>query len=112
MGATPTPREERLANNEALFRAANERMADWEERHATPGKELYLCECADPECREKLALTREQYEHVRIDSRHFAVLGGHEVPDVEVVIEKIDDWVIVEKPAEVEETLERLDPRA
>ena len=52
------------------------------------GEELYLCECADPECREKLALTREQYEHVRADSRHFAVLKGHEVPDVEVVIEE------------------------
>ena len=108
----PTPREERLANNEALFRAANERMADWDERHATHEEELYLCECADPGCREKLALTREQYEHVRADSRHFAVRRGHEVPDVEVVVEEIDDWVIVEKPAEVDETLERLDPRA
>ena len=87
-------------------------MADWEERHGAHEEELYLCECADPECRDKLALTREQYEHVRADSRHFAVRRGHEIPDVEVVIEEIDDWVIVEKPAEVDETLERLDPRA
>jgi hypothetical protein len=112
MEPIPTPREERLARNEAVFRAANERMAGWDERHATNEEELYLCECADPECREKLALTREQYERVRSDSKHFAVLAGHEVPDVEVVIEELDNWVIVEKPVEVEDTLERLDPRA
>jgi hypothetical protein len=87
-------------------------MAAWEDRHATKGEELYLCECSDSECRERLTLTREQYERVRADPRHFAVLNGHEIPDVETVIEVIDDWVIVEKPAEVEETLERLDPRA
>ena len=42
-----TPREERLAQNEALFRAANERMAGWEEQHATSEIEVYFCECAD-----------------------------------------------------------------
>jgi hypothetical protein len=112
MGATPTPREERLAKNEAVFRAANERMAAWDDRHAAGEDELYLCECSDPECRERLALTREQYEHVRADSRHFAVLNGHEIPDVEFVIEEIDNWVIVEKTPGVEETLEKSDPRA
>jgi hypothetical protein len=107
----PTPREERLAKNEAVFRAANERMADWKERHGAHQEELYLCECADPECRDRLALTREQYEHVRARPRYFAVRSGHEIPDVEVVVEVVGDWVIVEKPPEVAETLERLDPR-
>jgi hypothetical protein len=107
----PTPREERLANNEALFRAANERMADWDERHAAHEEELYLCECADPECREKLALTRGQYEHVRAHARHFAVRSGHEIPDVEVVVEKINDWVIVEKPPGIGANVEPFDPR-
>ena len=107
-----TPREERLANNEALFRAANERMADWTERHEENWEELYLCECSDPQCRDKLALTRQQYEHVRAHSRHFAVRAGHEVPDIEVVVEELDDWVIVEKPPDVDATLDRLDPRS
>jgi hypothetical protein len=107
---SPTPREERLANNEALFRAANERMADWEERHVSQGEELYLCECADPGCREKLPLTREQYERVRAHSRHFAVRAGHEIPDVESVVEEMDGWVIVEKPPEVEATIEHPRP--
>ena len=107
-----TRREERLANNEALFRAANERMADWEEQHAATETELYFCECADPECREKLALTRAHYERIRSHPRHFAVLEGHEILDIETVIHRDEGWVIVEKPAEVEDTIEPLDPRS
>ena len=49
-GARGRRRRERSgsARNEALFRAANERMAEWEERHTEAAGELYLCECADP----------------------------------------------------------------
>ncbi|HYH62682.1 MAG TPA: hypothetical protein VD766_12515 [Solirubrobacterales bacterium] len=107
---SPTPRETRLAKNEALFRAANERMAKWEERHDAREKELYLCECADPTCRDKLALTLEQYEHVRAHSRHFAVRNGHETPDVEVVVEEVGDWSIVEKPQDTEPVLNGPEP--
>lgn len=108
----PTRREERLASNEAVFRAANERMAGWNEQHAAGAVELYLCECVDPQCREKLAFTKPQYERVRSHSRHFAVLLGHESPDVESVIAREGDWVIVEKPPEVDEAIERVDPRS
>jgi hypothetical protein len=107
----PSPREERLATNEALFRAANERMAEWKEIHEDEEHELYLCECADPGCHERIPLTREQYEHVRADSRHFAVRAAHVIPDIEVVVEDFGEWVVVEKPPEVSETVERLDPR-
>ena len=107
----PTPREKRLAENEALFRAANERMADWEERHSRSATELYFCECADPDCRVKVALTKAEYEDVRSDSRHFFVAPGHEIPDVEEVIEHHDEWLKVEKPPETDDVLEALDPR-
>ena len=60
-----TDRQERLAQNEALFRVANERMADWEKSHAEDSAELYFCECADPDCREKVSLRRSEYESVR-----------------------------------------------
>jgi hypothetical protein len=104
-------RKERLALNEALFRAANERMADWEERHRVEGTELYFCECADPECRQKVPLRESDYERVRSDSEHFFVVPGHEVVDIETVIESQDDWVVVEKAQEVREVVEATDPR-
>jgi ligand-binding SRPBCC domain-containing protein len=107
----PTPREERLVNNEALFRAANERMAAWEEQHAEEPAEPYFCECAEPSCREKVLLHRNEYEQVRSDSLRFFVVAGHEIPDVETVIEEHDGWVVVEKDPEVVDLAVATDPR-
>ena len=106
-----TGREERLASNEALFRFANERMRRWEERHEEGERELYFCECADPDCREKVALGVEDYERVRASSRHFFVLPGHEQPDVETVVDQHEGWLVVRKPEAVAETVDATDPR-
>jgi hypothetical protein len=108
---TGTPRAERLAKNEAMFRASNEGAAGWEEQHLSSGRELYQCECADLECREKVSLRKSDYEGVRSDPRHFVLVSGHEITDVETVIERHEGWVIVEKAPEVSETVERLNPR-
>ena len=104
-------REERLALNEALFRAANERMADWEERHEEDEIELYHCECAELGCREKVPMGKADYERVRADSSHFIVVPGHEKPVVETVIESHDKWSVIEKDPEVQAIVEQTDPR-
>jgi hypothetical protein len=106
-----TTLQERLANNEAMFRLANERMADWEEVRVSEAVEHYFCECADPECREKIALHKSDYEAVRSDSRHFVTVPGHVIPDVETVIETHDGWTVVEKKPEVTEIAQATDPR-
>ena len=74
-----TDRQERLAQNEALFRVANERMADWEESHAEDSAEFLLCECADPTAG---VARQSEYESVRSNSRRFFIVIGHEIPDV------------------------------
>jgi hypothetical protein len=105
-------RKQRIAGNEAFFRAANERMADWEERDRAEALELYFCECADPKCNEKVRLRGSDYERVRSNPTHFFVVPGHEVPDVEVVVEPHSDWLLVEKSApEAREIAEDTDPR-
>jgi hypothetical protein len=104
-------RKERLALNEALFRAANERMADWEERHRIEATELYFCECADPECRQKVPLRESDYERIRSNSDQFVVVPGHELVDVESVIESHEEWAVIEKEPEVREIVEATDPR-
>jgi hypothetical protein len=104
-------REERIARNEALFRVANERMADWEEQHASSAVEPYFCECANPECGEHVDLRKADYERVRSDSRRFVIVPGHEVPDVETVIERNEGWAMIEKAPEVTGIVEELDPR-
>ena len=107
----PDERERRLALNEAAFRIANERIDEWPERRERQGAAPYYCECAEPDCRVRIELDRAAYEHVRSSSRQFAVAPGHEVPDVETVIERHDDYVIVEKAPGVTPLVERLDPR-
>jgi hypothetical protein len=106
-----TTREERLANNEAMFRFANERMAAWDEVRASEAVELYFCECANPDCQEKVPLHKADYESVRSDSRYFVTVPGHEIRDVETVIEAHDGWSVVEKNPEVTEAVQRTDPR-
>lgn len=108
----PTPREQRLADNESLFRIANERMAGWEEQHAAQESELYFCECADAECREKVRLTKPEYERVRSDSCQFALVPGHEILDVESVLETHEGWLMIRKNSEVSEIVEESDPRS
>jgi hypothetical protein len=104
-------RERRLALNEAAFRVANERMDRWPERRERDEPASYYCECSLLECRERIQLTRAEYEHVRGNSRHFALLPGHEVPDIETVIERADGHVIVEKAPSATPFVEGSDPR-
>jgi hypothetical protein len=96
---------------EAAFRIANERTANWEERHTEGRSELYLCECAEQPCRKRVELTREQYEAVRADAQHFLVLPGHVVPDLETVVESFADYEVIEKPSALMELLLETDPR-
>ena len=107
-----TERQERLARNEAMFREANERAKEWEERHGPDSEvELYFCECGKPDCLEKVSLRKADYERVRSDPRRFVIFPGHELPDVETVIERNEGWAIVEKAPELAPTVEALDPR-
>lgn len=104
-------RKERIAVNEGLFRNANERTAQWEEVRDSEEPFLYVCECANPDCRRRMKLTREEYEALRQDSTHFAVTKGHEIPDAETVVDDHGEWVVVEKNQEVVETVRQMDPR-
>ena len=104
-------RELRLAENEAIFRLANERMAAWEERDQPEERELYFCECGDADCREKVELVQADYERVRSDPSLFFVAPGHELPEMESVVEAHDGWTMVRKGAEVREVVEAMDPR-
>ena len=104
-------RAEDVALTEAAFRIANERMARWEERHGSRAEEFYMCECASRPCRERISLTREQYEAVRADARRFLVVPGHVLPDLETVVETFPAYQVVEKPSALMDLLMETDPR-
>ena len=98
-------RRKRIAKNETMFRDINERLEDGLRKvpHAADLQE-FVCECGSRECEEMVTLTFDEYERVRRDSRHFAVVPGHVFPEAERVVESRERFEIVEKtgPAAVE----------
>jgi hypothetical protein len=104
---------ERMAENEATFREANEgietRARELEFSHPIP----FLCECGDPECHDIVTVPIEDYEAVRRVATHFLVVPGHERVAVPAgrVVARFDGHVVVEKLGEAAEIAERRDER-
>jgi hypothetical protein len=103
------PQAMRAAENENVFRRVNERL---EELGSVHGTISFSCECADLECRERIALAADAYEHVRAAPNRFVVVVGHERPDVEHVVERRDGYAVVEKTGEAGAVAAGDDPRA
>lgn len=90
-------REERLAKNEVLFRGLNENIQGIASTLGPGAPFEFFCECATSDCFERLELTLEDYEKVRLDGTHFLVAPGHEDIEVEQVVEVHANYVVVEK---------------
>jgi hypothetical protein len=90
--------EQRAARNEALFREVNRNIYDLEQRHGTaPEEPLFLCECADADCTDRLRVSVEAYLAVRAHPRRFLVVPGHERHEVERPVERHETYLVVEK---------------
>jgi hypothetical protein len=101
--------KQRIAMNEATFRKVNEGMQVGQE---LGGLLTFICECGRLGCTELIELTRAEYEDLRADPRRFALLAGHEIPDVERVVARHERYLVVEKRGDpAEEIVEHTDPR-
>lgn len=90
--------QQRIAKNEACFRDINERLEEGLRQVAhTAQFEEFVCECGRGDCEDTISLTFAEYERVRRDSRHFAVVPGHIFPETERVVESHDRFEVVEK---------------
>ncbi|MGH2882508.1 MAG: hypothetical protein ACRDPA_07380 [Solirubrobacteraceae bacterium] len=103
--------QQRTARNEAIFREINEgiRRGRW------PGEEhsitSFRCECASLGCSDMLALSFHDYEDIRKHPRRFLVATGHERLDVEVVVARQPNYLVVQKTGEAGQVAEAADPR-
>ena len=106
-------REVRIAKNQAMFRAVNERITAWPERQEAPAADMlmFYCECADEHCFERVYLTAREYEEICADSSRFAVADGHVYPEAERVVAEREGYEVVEKNEDLRGILERWDPR-
>lgn len=91
----------RQARNEALLREVNERIAqlgDSAEAWSPGGVVEFLCECGvEGGCGERVRMPVSVYDTVRAQDDRFAVLPGHETPELERAVDWTDDYVIVDK---------------
>jgi len=89
----------RAARNQALYREVNEKLQTLNEafEEVLDTGSAWLCECADVNCTETMELTLGEYEALRDHPNRFAVLPGHEYPEVESIVEDHERYVVVEK---------------
>jgi hypothetical protein len=104
-------REERLAQNEILFRSVNEAIEQQALGFGGLDEYEFICECARTSCFERIALTLEVYERVRSEGTRFFVIPGHQNIEVELVIETAPAFVIVEKDGHAGVVADLADPR-
>ena len=104
--------QERMARTESAFREVNEAIAETAERFEAEEAD-FVCECADPQCAHRVTAALEDYEEVRAEPTHFAVVPEHEQPEIETVIRRFPNYFVVEKrEPDAEEVARETDPRA
>jgi hypothetical protein len=107
-------RGRRIAENEALFRDLNEEVGAVAHSFSAAGEDRtfdFLCECGDPVCAQRVPVTLMKYEELRSSPVRFLLVPGHEIPDVERVIETTPAYRVVEKFGEAAEIARDRDPR-
>lgn len=93
-------RERRVGHNEALFRQVNETIEQMNKAidHVTDDFTI-VCECGTLSCAERIHVAPAVYEQARASSVQFLVKPGHEMTDVERVLDTRGSYVLVEKDA-------------
>jgi hypothetical protein len=104
--------DETMARTESAFREVNEAIAGTAARFGS-GDAYFVCECADPECAQRVEMTLPAYDELRADPTRFVLAPEHHVPGRERVVGRTADYETVEKlGARMRRIVRRLDPRA
>ena len=95
------PRLASIARNEALLRAVNQQIerlsADLGDRSwTTDGRIEFYCEC-ERTCDGRVPLTLAEYDAAHEQNDRFVALAEHVTPEIEVVVERHDRYVVVDK---------------
>ena len=107
-------REARIGRNEALFREINERMEALQQAFDSATEQAdFVCECGDVTCGDQITMPLADYERLRSHPTWFAIKPGHQLEDVEDVVEKRRGYDIVSKHEGVPADIARAeDPRS
>ena len=102
---------EQIGRNDAIFRAANERIDRLAEAQQFGGVTPFICECADMGCTDIIFLTLAEYDDIRRDARMFLNVPGHQASAQgwAQVIETHNSYVVVEKIGPAGDVAEQLE---
>jgi hypothetical protein len=108
----PATQAARLAENEARFRQANERVGAAARRLEIDRALPFVCECGRPDCMTIIRVLPADYERVRAVSTHFIYAPGHErdLPQSRA-LERLEGAVVVEKVGDAARVAQETDPR-
>jgi hypothetical protein len=101
----------RTAKNEVFFRQQNENIErgfeqirtmaaeDNQESFLHTGDPLihFYCECADEDCRQRVPVKQSVYNAIHKQRDQFIIVPGHDVPDIEDVIDRQPTYYVVRK---------------
>jgi len=102
---------EKNARTAVVFREVNEQIAGLNATWHQAGIGLFICECSDTSCAESLEITPEEYERVRANGARFLILPGHELLELERVVDGNRRFVVVEKVGLAATVARNADPR-
>ena len=100
------------ARTESAFREVNEAIATTAARFQAEETD-FVCECAEPDCADRMTVDLDEYEGVRAEPTRFLLAPGHGESSIERVVERTEEFDVVEKVAPDAAAVARaLNPRA
>jgi hypothetical protein len=101
-------RNERVAKNEAMYRSVNRELEHASEKAGEEPTDRIdvLCECGKDSCEATLDLTIAEYDEVHRQLDRFVVAPGHEDDQIERVVTRTEDYLVVDKFGEAERIAE------
>lgn len=102
----------RMAENEVVFRQANERVtksvAETKAVAAEEGQQatvhniddeplFFVCECSNDTCRKRISMSLNEYEQCHQYKSQFVVFPGHNVSEIERIMKQTKKYMVVQK---------------
>ena len=96
----------RAAENEVIFRNANQEIEQRRAELDVPGFTPFLCECEDERCKSLIFLSQEEYAEARTKPNWFILAPGHKFR-TGTIRSSTDRFDLVEKDGLAKEIAER-----
>lgn len=92
-------RLDRVSRNEAVYRAVNREIEHASEELGEGPRDRIevICECGQDGCSETLELTVREYDDAHAQRDRFVVVPGHEDEQIEHIVKRTEQYLVVDK---------------